>query len=491
MVKNFEKSLGMTSFKKNHSFSHWHIQLIRARLKAYKLNEACRGWIDVAENIIYSEMNVFDFPKTSEEEDQKIDEQYRIDLNGYEKNIKNDAKWPIQAQDLGRFVDGRTNRKTGGRSYTVPNLDKINAFYSFLVEKVYLSENFLEINPATVDYNAAYALSDYFESYDNEPSFISKYEFIGDYGFILRNEDQTNLYLLTILPSVDNIFYYVAKTVNVQNNRIKAKKRKYNIYGWAITNSNDNCIFFFKSNDESNIKENNRNNLLETYSLENIVTNSDQNQIMKLVFRAHNSITISNDIEFWGREERIIRDNLVVYDKLYDIPSNLKGEKEKRPLSFQSTGISLDKWKEFQHKDEKVKAEKVVRLSDHKSDKVDDLTINDRFLGAAHRADDVQVRVFLNSGDVDINYQDPKSKCSALHLAAVFAATAVLKELIKEPDLQYLVFSATGKLPSQFAWENDEPGMATFLQKKEIAEAEAKGLDYKELLAKADHSVQP
>ncbi len=91
------------------------------------------------------------------------------------------------------------------------------------------------------------------------------------------------------------------------------------------------------------------------------------------------------------------------------------------------------------------------------------------------------------NADVDINYQDPETGMTALHLAVARQMVDVLKILFNREDLVYLVQDKNGKFPSQLAYEI--VGNATLgerLMKRERQEAEAQELDYRELLEKGD-----
>ena len=207
----------MTSKKKNDPFSYWHLQVMRSRLNAYKLNESCRGWINVAENIIFSDSNDFNFPEESEDYELKLDNEYRDDRESSPKSIKEDSLWPIQAQLLGRFVDGRNDKKTGERKFTNPSLEIKIAIFNFLVEKGYLSPRFSEIDKSEIAYNVAYSLCEYFTSsnYERLPSFM-KYDMNGEYGYEVKDSKFTHCHLLIMVPSENREFQLSFFLNNIQ-----------------------------------------------------------------------------------------------------------------------------------------------------------------------------------------------------------------------------------------------------------------------------------
>lgn len=87
------------------------------------------------------------------------------------------------------------------------------------------------------------------------------------------------------------------------------------------------------------------------------------------------------------------------------------------------------------------------------------------------------------SENADINYADQETGFTALHYAAAREAKSLLKVLIKQSGLDYLVKDKKGRLPSTLAFEVAEnPVIGTFLMKKEMQQAKWRGIDYRALL---------
>lgn len=118
------------------------------------------------------------------------------------------------------------------------------------------------------------------------------------------------------------------------------------------------------------------------------------------------------------------------------------------------------------------------RLADSGGPRSIDLAL----LQAVLQGDGEKAREAISHG-ADVNFCDPQSGAALLHLAAGRSARFALKALIASPDLDYLVKDKQDRLPSAVAWEfGQNPVIGTFLMKKEIQHAHARGIAYVSLL---------
>ena len=110
-------------------------------------------------------------------------------------------------------------------------------------------------------------------------------------------------------------------------------------------------------------------------------------------------------------------------------------------------------------------------------DKLDKL-----LLGAVMAGRDEHVAELMDQG-ADVNVRHPRTGASALHIVAASSAGFVLDELVKSDKLDYLVKDRQGRFPSALAMEvADDVEMGEFLMRKEIEQAQQKGVDYRALL---------
>lgn len=136
----------------------------------------------------------------------------------------------------------------------------------------------------------------------------------------------------------------------------------------------------------------------------------------------------------------------------------------------------------------------IYQTSDNSQKKADqnrdslDVQVSRKLVSAAAQGSAVLVNWLLNENIViktlvDINCADRKTGFTALHYAAARESKVILKILIRDHNLNYLVKDKKGRLPSTLAFEVAEnPVIGTFLMKKEMQQAKRRGIDYRALL---------
>ncbi len=111
-----------------------------------------------------------------------------------------------------------------------------------------------------------------------------------------------------------------------------------------------------------------------------------------------------------------------------------------------------------------------------------ELELGNAFLQAAQTGDHREVRALLDRG-ADVNFRHPRTRATALHLSAACGARAVIDELGKEKNIEYLVVDGKGRLPSSRAFEiAGNALLGEFLMKQEIATATENELDFRAIL---------
>ena len=116
-------------------------------------------------------------------------------------------------------------------------------------------------------------------------------------------------------------------------------------------------------------------------------------------------------------------------------------------------------------------------LSDNKGARLEDIPgIGQEFLRAAMRGNPATLQVFLDQG-MNINYQDPQTGQTALHLAAGAKARQAVRFLISHRECDYLIRDKRGRLPSEMAYTiGEDPALARLLENKEWKQAKAQGV---------------
>ncbi|MEW8073220.1 MAG: ankyrin repeat domain-containing protein [Candidatus Thiodiazotropha sp.] len=97
-------------------------------------------------------------------------------------------------------------------------------------------------------------------------------------------------------------------------------------------------------------------------------------------------------------------------------------------------------------------------------------------LTAAERGHAFRLSQLINTG-CKVNYQDPDTGATALHMAAANQALKVLRYLITLPHIDYLLRDKKGRLASEMAFiYGHDPAVARLLRIKEKKQGESKGI---------------
>lgn len=98
-----------------------------------------------------------------------------------------------------------------------------------------------------------------------------------------------------------------------------------------------------------------------------------------------------------------------------------------------------------------------------------------RLLKAAELGDPTRVSDILEAG-APVNFADPKTGNTALHVLAAGRARDALRVLIREPDLVFWVRNNAGRLPSELANMTTDTAMGRLLMIHEAREARVEGI---------------
>ena len=98
------------------------------------------------------------------------------------------------------------------------------------------------------------------------------------------------------------------------------------------------------------------------------------------------------------------------------------------------------------------------------------------FLTAAETGNPIEVGAFIKHG-FPVDYQDPQTGETALHIVAACQARKALRVLLKSEECDFLLRDNQGRLPSEMAYlYGRDPAVARLLSIKERKQAEAKGI---------------
>lgn len=104
------------------------------------------------------------------------------------------------------------------------------------------------------------------------------------------------------------------------------------------------------------------------------------------------------------------------------------------------------------------------------------VTISEHFMEAAEHGRAEEVMALVNEG-FPLNYQDPVSGKSALHLAAASCARLLILAIIKTGTCNFLLRDKKGRLASEMAFVyGDDVALARLLRIKEGKQAESEGI---------------
>lgn len=98
------------------------------------------------------------------------------------------------------------------------------------------------------------------------------------------------------------------------------------------------------------------------------------------------------------------------------------------------------------------------------------------FLIATERGNPDTLRIYLDAG-IDVNYQDPKTGQTALHVLAAAQARQAIRVLLASGKCDFLIRDKRGRLASELAYMfGEDPALARLLGNKERKQAEAQGI---------------
>lgn len=98
------------------------------------------------------------------------------------------------------------------------------------------------------------------------------------------------------------------------------------------------------------------------------------------------------------------------------------------------------------------------------------------FLVAAEHGNTPKIMACLDEG-FSVNYQDPETEETALHIAAAGGARKVLRALISTGDCDFLLRDRRGRLASEMAYlHGNDPAVARLLGIKERRQGDAQGI---------------
>jgi ankyrin repeat protein len=104
------------------------------------------------------------------------------------------------------------------------------------------------------------------------------------------------------------------------------------------------------------------------------------------------------------------------------------------------------------------------------------LNLGAEFLRAAEHANEPRLQAFIEGG-FPVNWQEPETGQTALHLVAAFQARSALKLLLRTNALNFLLRDHEGRLASEMAYlYGNDVAMARLLGNKERKQAEAQGI---------------
>lgn len=121
-------------------------------------------------------------------------------------------------------------------------------------------------------------------------------------------------------------------------------------------------------------------------------------------------------------------------------------------------------------------------VSDKVSDALDHvikrfMAVCEQFMEAVERGRSEEVLRMINQEGVPVDYQDPVTGKSALHVAATSCARPVVLALINTGKCNYLLRDKKGRLASEMAFVyGDDPALARLLRIKEVKQAESEGI---------------
>lgn len=109
----------------------------------------------------------------------------------------------------------------------------------------------------------------------------------------------------------------------------------------------------------------------------------------------------------------------------------------------------------------------------------DELTIElaEEFLQVAERGNAGKLRAFIEEG-FPVNFQDPETEESALHIVAACQARKALRVILQSGEYDFLLRDKRGRLPSEIAYlYGNDPAVARLLGIRERKQADEQGIE--------------
>jgi len=104
------------------------------------------------------------------------------------------------------------------------------------------------------------------------------------------------------------------------------------------------------------------------------------------------------------------------------------------------------------------------------------LNLGSEFIRAAEYANEEKLHGFVSAG-FPVNWQEPRTGQTALHIVAAGRARAALRTLLKSADLDFLLRDHKGRLASEMAsLYGEDLAVARLLGIKERQQADAQGI---------------
>lgn len=115
--------------------------------------------------------------------------------------------------------------------------------------------------------------------------------------------------------------------------------------------------------------------------------------------------------------------------------------------------------------------------------KEDDSDIDFQFAASASYGDLRNMQSMFEKG-ANVNFQEAITGATALHFAASLKSREIINWLAKRDGIDFLIKDKEGRLPSALAFEvADDPVIGRYLAKKQAAQARARGIDLKDVIA--------
>ncbi|MBS9405471.1 hypothetical protein KG088_17850 [Halomonas sp. TRM85114] len=156
---------------------------------------------------------------------------------------------------------------------------------------------------------------------------------------------------------------------------------------------------------------------------------------------------------------------------------------EEELWAMNSIQAFFDYYADLDYGDVRRNVSKVIR-GRKKRDPIAYKMLGREFLQTVERGNPKTVDAYLEAG-MPINYQDPVTKQSALHVAAAARAREAIRVLAKYPDCNYILRDRHGRLPSELAYVfGGDTALSRYLTIKEFKQAKSERciLKYRETL---------